>query len=255
MNSLLQVLDQWLTVCNDFACTDVVLTGTAALRRASNTQELLDHVKDRTDLGVRILTPTNELQAVYEAVAGTFPRVRGLAVLNLGGGSTQVGVGDSDLLHHGFELDFGTRELTERWPWAGPFAAPDYDNMLEHVSRRVRQFISPFDLADLRVVHTGGELDFMLRCILPLSLCSLSPVHVSEISVDAFATFARDFASLDPGVVTSRFSLDPAWASGAVASNTFALAVARALNATAIAPSNYNISDGLLRQTTREPRQ
>ena len=96
-----------------------------------------------------------------------------------------------------------------------------------------------------RMVHTGGELDFMLRCRLPLRVSTLSPVHVSEIPVADFARFSEEFSQLSPEKVASDFGLDPAWAAGSVASNVIALSIAEATGATTIIPSNLNIADGL----------
>jgi Ppx/GppA phosphatase family len=243
--SLLQVLQHYADLCAKHECSNVVAVGTAALRKATNSVEVLATIKQRLGLEVTVLTPETELRYVYSAVRPTFDRKNNVAVLNLGGGSTQVGVGTSAAMQHSFLLPFGTRQLTERWPWK--------DGFQTHMFAEMQDFVRNH-LADLRkctgqcriMVHTGGELDFLLRCRVPLQLCKESGKHVSEIPVEMFKRFALQFMQLNASDVATRFKLDPAWAAGAVASNTIAITIAEALGASVIVPSNLNVTDGII---------
>lgn len=245
-NALATQLQIWRGVCEKLSCDEIVATGTAALRKAQNTDELLSTLKDKADLRVEIISAEGELNYIYSAVRSTFPAHTALAVLNLGGGSTQIGIGKNTVPTESVYLDFGTRELTERWTWNKSMTQDTYTEMLNEVEKRVSKAFSNKQVKAERLVHTGGELDFLLKCQVPLALSRLSPQHVSEISVDAFKEFSQKFSASDPHEICSKYNLDPAWAAGAVASNVIAISVAEAVGALAIIPSNLNISDGIL---------
>lgn len=246
INSLLRVIERYVSVCATNNCSSVVAVGTAALRKASNSAEILAIIKQRFDLDVKILTPETELAYVYAAVRPTFDTEDSIAVLNLGGGSTQVGVGTKDSIQHSFLLPIGTRQLTEKWPWADGFHKDSYEEMRAFVRQAIQGIIPRGGIHCKLMVHTGGELDFLLRCRVPLQLCKQSLKHVSQIPVNMFEKFALQFMQAKASDVATRFKLDPAWAAGAVASNIIALCVAEAVQAEAIVPSNLNITDGII---------
>lgn len=246
IDDVVALIKRWKNECDKYSCNSIVVTGTAALRKANNAHTLISQLEEETSLELEILSPIKELEYVFSGVKETFRENVPIAVLNLGGGSTQLGVGSESHPRDSFLFDFGTRELTEKWPWIKPMTHEDYESLLAHVRERIRKSMPNKPDRVSRMVHTGGELDFMLRCRLPLRVSLLSPVHVSEISLDSFSRFSQEFSQLEPAYVSTNFGLDPAWASGAIASNVIALCAAEAVGAEAIIPSNYNISDGLL---------
>jgi exopolyphosphatase/guanosine-5'-triphosphate,3'-diphosphate pyrophosphatase len=253
LEAVVNLLSKWQKDCASLNCDQFIVTGTAALRKAVNASELCSCIRAAFGWKLQIITPQQELDAVYAGVKAAFRPGLNLAVLNLGGGSTQIGVGSGALPSNRYLLDFGTRQLCDKWPWNGPLNAVVYGTLLEDVRRRVRDAIRerPENVPS-HLVHTGGELDFMLRCRLPLVLSELSPHHVSEVSLEHFTRFGAEFAALAPDVACRDFSLDPAWASGAVASNVIAQSVAEVLGVTTIVPSNCNVSDGLLQAAVHE---
>lgn len=246
IEKLIDTILGWKEKAAEFNCEAVTVTGTAAIRKSANAAELAERIERSSSLRLEVIGPEKELEYVYSGVQRTFRPETALAVLNLGGGSTQVGIGSSGSPEHRIFLDFGTRELTQRYPWDAPMQVAVYRELLRHVRDRVAAQLGPNPPQVQRLVHTGGELDFMLRCQVPLTISEFSPIHVSEIKTEAFCAFSEAFAQMDPRQVTREFSLDSAWASGSVASNVIAHAVAEALHADAIIPSNLNIADGLL---------
>jgi len=247
IDKLLKLLASWQLECKRLLCTKVVVTGTAALRKASNASMLIEAIKKDLSWDLTIISPEKELDYVFEGVKATFMDRTKLAVLNLGGGSTQLGIGDTLTPSERYLFEFGTRQLTEKWPWRGPMSAAAYNELVSYVKGQTTSVLvgKRASSAD-KMVHTGGELDFMLRCRLPLTISKSSPIHVSEISVQDFSRFSEQFSRLPPDHVAKEFGLDPAWASGSVASNVIALCIAESIGANAIIPSNCNISDGLL---------
>lgn len=255
IDSLIAQLKFWHSTASDMQCEDIIVTGTQALRKATNADWLREFVNKETGLTIKILGHKEELDYVYQAVQSTFKSGTALAVLNLGGGSTQVGIGDNLEPTERYFLEFGTQEITRRWPWNEGFPREKHQEIINFVRDEISVEIPKKASMVSRLVHTGGELDFMLKCQVPLLVSSLSAKHVSEIPIDAFREFSYRFAEQHPQIICADFQLDPRWASGAVAANAIALCIAERFEAKAIVPSNLNISDGLLlRQLPQERR-
>ena len=245
-SSVLQLIAEWSEKFKSLEASSVKVVGTAALRKALNSEDLLALIRKQFGFTAQILTPEKELDYVDRAVRRHFLSSIRLGVLNLGGGSTQLSLGGASTPRQEFFLDFGTKQVTDRFPWTGPFSDQTYGALMDFVKNHIETRL-PSRATDVeRLVHTGGELDFLLRCQVPLATCNYSPSHVSEIGVDRFRQFADEFRRLTPEVVASRYSLDPSWAAGSVASNAIALALADSIGASVIVPSNLNVSDGLI---------
>lgn len=246
MSQIMSFVATWADECMIAGCEQIKIVGTAALRSASNASALSAALYSRTGVYVEILSPEVELGYVYRGVRSTFASNDAMAVLNLGGGSTQVGIGGKhDLLSVGL-LDFGTRAITREYPWIAPYTVDQFDELVSVVVERIQRGLDSLRLpAVSTLVHTGGELDFLLRCGVRLSTSFGSSVHVSKLTVDEFRAFAHNFCSHSLEAVATRFGLDPAWAAGSVASNAIALAIAECVGASTIVPSNLNIVDGI----------
>src|SRR6266511_2006214 len=237
----------WRDTCDDLDADIIKVAGTAALRGARNSSDVISCIEEKAGLSVEVLSPERELSYVAQAVLAEFPSetTEPPAILNIGGGSAQLLLCEARNRRPVY-FDFGTHEIMRRWPWTSPMDGEAYSTLRDYVRQRLVS-----QLADLtstsRLVHTGGELDFLLRCQVPMRTSHHSATHVSEVPSSEFEAFSREFSALHPQAVAASFGLDPAWASGAVASNVIASTLAELLGAEAIIPSNLNLSDGLIR--------
>lgn len=95
----------------------VVLGATSAVRDATDRDRFLDAVRAAAPgVDVRVLTGDEEAEGAFRGVAGSLPdAVRPLVVLDVGGGSTELVVGDvDDRVVASVSLQLGSVRLTER---------------------------------------------------------------------------------------------------------------------------------------------
>jgi len=246
IDKLIQYLTKCKEKCKDFSCERIVLTGTAALRKAKNTQELLIIVKKKLELDIDLIDAKKELSYLYSAVVASFFTSEKIGVLGLGGGSTQIGIGTTSKLENKYFLDFGTNLISKKWSWDKSFSTREYNEIVKYVKDNFKRNVpNVIDVVE-NLVYTGGETEFMLKCQLPLTVTNMSPIHVSKIDINSFKVFCYQFANLDPKAVFDKFHLDPKWAIGSIAANTIALITAEMFGVKNIIPSNFNISNGIL---------
>ncbi len=92
----------------------VVLVGTAALRTASNRDEVIDHVRNRTGFTVEALSGEEEARLAYLAVKAELGLDRGsLVVFDTGGGSSQFTFGEGEEVLERFSVPVGAVRYTE----------------------------------------------------------------------------------------------------------------------------------------------
>jgi exopolyphosphatase/guanosine-5'-triphosphate,3'-diphosphate pyrophosphatase len=92
----------------------IALVGTAALRTASNRDEVIEHVRERTGHTVEPLSGEEEGRLAYLAVKAGLGLDRGsLVVFDTGGGSSQFTFGDGEDVTERFSVPVGAVRYSE----------------------------------------------------------------------------------------------------------------------------------------------
>jgi len=92
----------------------IVLVGTAALRTASNRDDVIEHIRQRTGFAVEAISGEEEARLAYVAVKAELGLDRGsLVVFDTGGGSSQFTFGEGDEVVKRFSVPVGAVRYTE----------------------------------------------------------------------------------------------------------------------------------------------
>ncbi|MDD5141858.1 Ppx/GppA phosphatase family protein [Methanoregula sp.] len=105
----------------DLACTfhteEFVAVATSATREATNQNELLHRLRQEAGLDIRIISGREEARLIYLGVAGTVnPANRTIFCIDIGGGSTEIAVGDARGYHHLDSFPIGAIRLANLYP-------------------------------------------------------------------------------------------------------------------------------------------
>jgi exopolyphosphatase/guanosine-5'-triphosphate,3'-diphosphate pyrophosphatase len=94
----------------------IAAVGTAALRIAGNSNEVVDTIQARTGVRVEVISGEEESRLAYLAtVAGLTVHGASLVVFDTGGGSSQFTFGHGDGVDERFSVDVGSVRYTERY--------------------------------------------------------------------------------------------------------------------------------------------
>jgi len=148
-----EAIERGVLVCRSFAdlarshgAVEIVAVATSATREAANRAELLGRLRDEAGLDVRVISGREEARLIYLGLIG---RVhvgdRTALVIDIGGGSTEVAVGDRRRHFYLESLRLGALRVTEE-EVPGRGADPVSARQYEAVQRHVR-------LASAHVVH------------------------------------------------------------------------------------------------------
>lgn len=103
-------------------CKEVIVTATSAVRDAQNRNEFLHRIKSETGFEVRLLSGDDEAIYTYGgALAPLKTRQESpYVVLDIGGGSTEIALGEGFELSHYTSIDMGCVRFTERFLKGNP---------------------------------------------------------------------------------------------------------------------------------------
>ncbi|MGA9749189.1 MAG: Ppx/GppA phosphatase family protein [Nocardioides sp.] len=119
-----------LLVAGDKGCEEMLGFATSAVRDATNSHEVLDHVKQETDVDIEVLPGEDEARLTFLAVRRWFGWSSGrMAVFDIGGGSLEIAVGSDEAPDVAHSLPLGAGRLTRDWLSKAP--ADDLDNIRE----------------------------------------------------------------------------------------------------------------------------
>jgi exopolyphosphatase/guanosine-5'-triphosphate,3'-diphosphate pyrophosphatase len=145
---------------------------TSAARDARNARELVSAIEASSALSTQIISGEQEAELVFRGVA-TDPALRGrrLLILDVGGGSTEIILGEG--AHHFFRQSFalGSVRLLEQMPPDDPPSAEDLARCRAWLTHFFEREVGPaFEQSlrgqargDVRLVGTGGTTTILAR--------------------------------------------------------------------------------------------
>ena len=105
-----------LVVAEDKGCEEMLGFATSAVRDASNSEDVLEHVKQQTGVDIEVLPGEDEARLTFLAVRRWFGWSSGrLAVFDIGGGSLEIAVGSDEAPDVAQSLPLGAGRLTRDW--------------------------------------------------------------------------------------------------------------------------------------------
>jgi exopolyphosphatase/guanosine-5'-triphosphate,3'-diphosphate pyrophosphatase len=103
-------------VAEDKGCEDMTGFATSAVRDAGNSEEVLEHVRDKTGVEIEVLPGEDEARLTFLAVRRWFGWSSGrLAVFDIGGGSLEIAVGDDETPDIAQSLPLGAGRLSRTY--------------------------------------------------------------------------------------------------------------------------------------------
>jgi exopolyphosphatase/guanosine-5'-triphosphate,3'-diphosphate pyrophosphatase len=145
-----EAMERAIFVCGKFAdlaktygATNIIAVGTSAIREARNQSEFLQKLFVETGLNVHVISGKEEARLIYLGVSSGIDIGDEKAIfVDLGGGSTEVAIGDQYKLYYTQSLMLGAIRLTSQFigeSWKGPIANNVYKQMKKHVSNHAQK--------------------------------------------------------------------------------------------------------------------
>jgi exopolyphosphatase/guanosine-5'-triphosphate,3'-diphosphate pyrophosphatase len=247
MSATLRVLGAYVEEALGFGVTDprvIACVATSAARDAENGPAFLNLVREETGLTLEIIGGKREAELTLLAARHDFgPSQQPLAVVDLGGGSTEVAI-DVDRAAGPFAESFpiGSVRLHERWGEDRAAVLADIDRALQAVPK-VR--------AGARVVGIAGTWTTLATLALELTSYDAARVHGHVLSVETVEALADRLWGL---TLTERLllpGLQPGRADVIAVGALIAARALRALGATEVVVSDRGVRWGLLYERLR----
>src|SRR5271170_6650462 len=136
--SLRDVVVEALRIAEDTGVEDFIAFATSAVRDARNGEEVLARIQDRTGATIRVLTGESEAKLTFLAARRWFGWSSGrLLVVDIGGGSLEIAIGQDEDPEAVVSLPLGAGRLTRDWFTADPPPPGEVRALRRHVRAQI----------------------------------------------------------------------------------------------------------------------
>jgi exopolyphosphatase/guanosine-5'-triphosphate,3'-diphosphate pyrophosphatase len=142
IDRLVEFCTEALEIAEDKGAESMLAFATSALREAANGDKVIDRIREKTGLDLRVLSGEDEARLTFLAVRRWYGWSSGrLLCLDIGGGSLEIAVGIDEDPDTAVSLPLGAGRLTRTWFTADPPAKSEVRELRRHVRAQVASVV------------------------------------------------------------------------------------------------------------------
>ena len=142
MERTILVCKRFAELANTYGATKMIAAGTSAIREAQNQEEFLQKLTNEVGFTVHVISGIEEARLIYLGVSGALDIGDKKAIfIDLGGGSTEIVIGDCHKTYYITSLQLGAIRLTTKFigeGWLGPVPDSVFRQIKKYVSENTR---------------------------------------------------------------------------------------------------------------------
>ena len=138
IDALVHFIRSACDIAEDLGVTEMLSFATSAIREASNGDDVLDQVRQRTGVDLGVLSGDDEARLTFLAVRRWFGWSSGrLLVLDIGGGSLEIAVGTDEAPDVAVSIPVGAGRLTREFLTHDPASADEVRALRRHARAEI----------------------------------------------------------------------------------------------------------------------
>jgi exopolyphosphatase/guanosine-5'-triphosphate,3'-diphosphate pyrophosphatase len=215
----LECLERFVQEAEYSGASHIRVAATSAMRSAANGHEVAGRLSERIGYPVEILSGEEEARLVFLAVSSASNAPAGrTVVIDIGGGSTEIIVGDGDEGRELISLPLGCVHLTERYITGDPPIDGELDAVRDYVRGIYTDCLGRFGATSVdRAVGVGGTVTAFGAVDMGLTKYDPSRIENHYISAERIALIEKELCAIPldrrremPGVSRGRADIIPA---------------------------------------------
>lgn len=148
VNLLENSIEDAIAHAKEFQTEEILAFATSAIRDAKNGKDILDQINEKFEIDLQVLSGDDEAQMTFLAVRRWLGWSSGrLLVLDIGGGSLEIAVGDDERAEATVSLPLGASRLTREYLGSDPHTSKEIKTLETHVLDAVKSSV-PEDIME-----------------------------------------------------------------------------------------------------------
>ena len=194
---------------DQFEVINVLAVGTAALRKADDGAKFVQEIEDKLGFRFKIISGDKEASLTFKAIQREFSDLsQQFIMIDIGGGSSELVVGDGDRILSKTSLEVGTVSFTERFIQHDPPTSEE----LHAASSSIAELIDHSSVSrssSSMAVGVAGTVTTLKAVDVEMDEYDPSTVHRSQMNIDDVVRLGNLFRSMPTKERTKLKGLPP----------------------------------------------
>lgn len=166
MKRSVRAIERMLQIAQAYHVDRLRAVATAAVREAENGEEFIELVEHRAGLRLDLISAEHEARLAYASVASAFDLTeRNVAVIDIGGGSTEIVVSSCGIVEGVHTLPLGGVRLSELFD-ARPDEPVAFAAMRDHIDATLAGELADRQYQVSEIIGTGGTFTTLAKIML-----------------------------------------------------------------------------------------
>ncbi len=183
-------LENFLSIISSLKVKKTLCVATSALRDAPNKKDFIDKVRTKLKLNIKIIDGMKEAYFGSIACANLLPVQNNAISIDIGGGSTEFSLIDSNNVSKTTSLELGTVRLKELF-----FDKELVDDAIKYIDSKLDSFFT--DITPNTIIGIGGTFRAISNAMMKNSKYPYKKLHAYECSEKDFQDFIADILEAD----------------------------------------------------------
>jgi exopolyphosphatase/guanosine-5'-triphosphate,3'-diphosphate pyrophosphatase len=258
MNAALQALSKFKRLAESHRVDEILAAATSATREARNGGEFLARIERETGIRPRVITGTEEARLIHQAaVYGVDVGSARAVVIDVGGGSTEITLGNATAIQAARSFKIGVIRLTERFVQSDPLSGRDERKLTKYILSEIGRHCDQITAIGFdRVIGTSGTI-LSLGAVAATAARGTTPAELRNLRVSAkqIRRLRKEIVALNPEQRLTVPGLDPRRADLVVAGAVLLDTILRRLGAEELTLCDLALREGLVLDYIRRNRR
>jgi exopolyphosphatase/guanosine-5'-triphosphate,3'-diphosphate pyrophosphatase len=258
MNATLQALSKFKRLAESHRVDEILAAATSATREARNGGEFLARIERETGIRPRVITGAEEARLIHQAaVYGVDVGSARAVVIDVGGGSVEITLGNATAIQAARSFKIGVIRLTERFIQSDPLSGRDERKLSKHILSEIGRHCDQITSIGFdRVIGTSGTI-LSLGAVAATAARGAPPAELRNLRVSAkqIRKVRKEVVALDPEQRLAVPGLDPRRADLVVAGAVLLDTIMRRLGAEELTLCDLALREGLVLDYIRRNRR
>ena len=258
MTAALQALSKFKRLAESHRVDEILAAATSATREARNGGEFLARIERETGIRPRVITGAEEARLIHQAaVYGVDVGSARAVVIDVGGGSVEITLGNATAIQVSRSFKIGVIRLTERFVQSDPLSGRDERKLSKHILSEIGRHCDQITSIGFdRVIGTSGTI-LSLGAVAATAARGAPPSELRNLRVSAkqIRKLRKEVVALGPEQRLSVPGLDPRRADLVVAGAVLLDTILRRLGAEELTLCDLALREGLVLDYIRRNRR
>jgi exopolyphosphatase / guanosine-5'-triphosphate,3'-diphosphate pyrophosphatase len=241
------ILSRLKSIADSLDVKHLLASGTSALRDAKNNQEFIDFIKEKLDFEIKILSGNEEAELTYLGTVSeylTHADSENYAVLDIGGGSTEIVTGMGAKVASAVSIDIGSVRLTERILYETPPNGIAVQNAIQLVGDNLKNIL-PL-LPTTKIIGVAGTLTTLAALDLRIPGFDRNLINRHTLTIEAIDRIFQELRPLTMDQLRSYPQIHPSRADILLAGIIILREILRKVNLSKITVSDRGLRYGIV---------